>query len=418
MRIAVLGTGIMGTGMARSLLRSGLDVTVWNRTPGRAAPLAADGAHVAGSPAEAVADVDAVITMLWDGDSVADVMADALPAAPDGVLWVQASTVSLHDAGDLLPALADGCGARYIDAPVLGTRQPAEEGRLTVLAAAPEPLRDLITPVFGAIAARTVWVSERPGDGTRLKLVANSWVATIVAATAQSIAFAQGLGLDPRVFLDMMKGGAVDAPYLHIKGEAIIAGQFATSFAVDGAVKDTGLIAAAMREGGTDATLMDAVAGQYRKASDAGHGEADMAAIYHAFRLLLALSMRRNASTVVVLPGPAPAEVLAAADRSMNVALIRPAEAEDPAGDGIETAAGALRRAGRSSSSYAGARRPARGDGGQLAGDVGRVAAGGFGRVRAGGGQGPWRVAVRPVRAARLLPDPGRRCCPSWRPSW
>ena len=284
MRVAVLGTGIMGTGMTHSLLRSGLDVTVWNRHPGRAAPLAADGARVAATAAEAVADADAVITMLWDGNSVAEVMADALPTAPDGVLWAQTSTVSLHDAGDLLPSLAEGCDARYVDAPVLGTRQPAEDGRLTVLAAAPEALRDPVAPVFGAIGARTVWVSERPGDGTRLKLVANSWVGTIVAATAQSIAMAQGLGLDPRAFLDMMKGGAVDAPYLHIKGEAIIAGQFATSFAVDGAVKDTGLIAAAMRESGTDATLMEAISAQYRKAAESGHGEEDMAAIFYAFR--------------------------------------------------------------------------------------------------------------------------------------
>jgi 3-hydroxyisobutyrate dehydrogenase len=284
MRVAVLGTGIMGTGMAHSLLRTGLDVTVWNRSSGRAAPLAADGARVAGSPPEAVADADAVISILWDGNSVADVMADALPAAPDGVLWVQASTVSVHDADDMLAALADGCGARYVDAPVLGTRQPAEEGKLTVLAAGPEELRDPLAPVFGAIAARTVWVSERPGDGTRLKLVANSWVATIVAATAQSIALAEGLGLDPRGFLDMMRGSAVDAPYMHVKGQAIIAGQFAPSFAVDGAVKDTGLIAAAMRESGTDATLMEAVESQYRKASDAGYGSEDMAAVFRAFR--------------------------------------------------------------------------------------------------------------------------------------
>jgi 3-hydroxyisobutyrate dehydrogenase len=284
MRIAVLGTGIMGTGMARSLLRSGLDVTVWNRHPGRAAPLAADGARVATSPPEAVADADVAITMLWDGNSVADVMADALPAAPEGLLWVQASTVSLHDAGDMLPALADGCDARYIDAPVLGTRLPAEEGKLTILAAAPQALRDPVRPVFGAIGARTVWVSERPGDGTRLKLVANSWVATMVAAAGQSIALAEGLGLDPRAFLDMMEGSAVDAPYLHVKGEAILARQFATSFAVDGAVKDTGLIAAAMRESGTDASLMEAVGRQYRKAAEAGYGEDDMAAVYRAFR--------------------------------------------------------------------------------------------------------------------------------------
>jgi 3-hydroxyisobutyrate dehydrogenase len=282
--VAVLGTGIMGAGMARSLLRSGLDVTVWNRTSGRAAPLAADGAHVAGTAAEAVAGVDAVVTMLWDGDSVAEVMTEALPSAPAGILWAQTTTISLGDAGIRLPALAARHGARYVDAPVLGTRQPAEEGKLTVLAAASEPLRDPVTPVFDAIAARVVWVSERPGDGARLKLVANSWVATMVAAAGQAIAFARDLGLDPQVFLDMIKGGAVDTPYLHLKGQAMIAGQFPASFAVDGAVKDTGLIAAAMREAGTDATLMDAVRQQFRKAADSGHGDDDMAAVYHAFR--------------------------------------------------------------------------------------------------------------------------------------
>jgi 3-hydroxyisobutyrate dehydrogenase len=282
--VAVLGTGIMGAGMARSLLRSGLDVRVWNRSPGRAAPLAADGARVADTAAEAVTGVDAVVTMLWDGGSVAEVMTEALPAAPEGVLWAQASTVSLHDASDRLPALAGRHAARFIDAPVLGTRQPAEDGKLLVLAAAPEPLRAPVTPLFDAIAARTIWVSERPGDGTRLKLVANSWVGTLVAATAQAIALAQGLGLDPQVFLDAVKGGVVDTPFLHVKGQAMIAGQFPPAFAVDGAVKDTGLIAAAMRETGTDAALMDAVAQQFRKAADFGHGGEDMAAVFHAFR--------------------------------------------------------------------------------------------------------------------------------------
>jgi len=282
--VAVLGTGIMGAGMARSLLRSGLDVTVWNRTSGRAAPLAADGAHVAGTAAEAVAGVDAVVTSLWHGDSVAEVMTEALPSAPAGILWAQTTTISLRDAGDRLPALAARHGARYVDAPVLGTRQPAEEGKLTVLAAAPEPLRDPVAPVFGAIAARVVWVSERPGDGARLKLVANSWVTTMVAAAGQAIAFARELGLDPQVFLDVVKGSAVDTPYLDLKGQAMIAARFPASFAVDGAVKDTGLIAAAMREAGTDATLMDAVGQQFRKAADSGHGDDDMAAVYHAFR--------------------------------------------------------------------------------------------------------------------------------------
>ena len=283
LRVAVLGTGTMGAAMARSMLRAGLDVTAWNRTPGRAAPLAADGAQVAGTAAEAVAGADVVVTMLWDGDSVAEVMAAALPAAPDGVLWAQTSTVAVHDAGDRLPALAAAHGARYVDAPVMGTRQPAEEGKLIVLAGAPGPLRDPVMPVFDAIGVRTVWVGERPGDGTRLKLVTNSWVATIVADAAQAIAFAAGLGLDPQVFLDMVKGSAFDTSYLHLKGQAMIAGEFPPAFTVHGVIKDAGLIAAAMRETGTDTALIDAVVRQFRKAAGAGHGEQDMAAVFHAF---------------------------------------------------------------------------------------------------------------------------------------
>ncbi len=105
-----------------------------------------------------------------------------------------------------------------------------------------------------------------------------------MAAAAQAIAFAEALGLDPQVFLDTVRGGAVDTPFVHLKGQAMIAGEFPPSFTVDGAIKDTGLIAAAMRESGTDATLMDAVACQFRKAADGGHGGEDMAAVYRAFR--------------------------------------------------------------------------------------------------------------------------------------
>lgn len=106
-RVAVLGTGIIAAAMARNLTRSGLDVVVWNRSPGRVEPLAADGVRVAGRPAEASAGVDAVVTMLRDGASVAEVMTAALPTAADGVLWAQMSTASLQDADTRLPALAD-----------------------------------------------------------------------------------------------------------------------------------------------------------------------------------------------------------------------------------------------------------------------------------------------------------------------
>ena len=290
-RVAVLGTGKMGAGMARSLRRAGMDVTVWNRTRSRAEPLVADGVRVADTPADAVAGVDAVVTMLWDGDSVAEVMAEALPAAPSGVLWVQASTVDVDDAAGRLPALAGEHGAGFIDAPVLGTRQPAEQGTLLVLAAGPgaepgsEPgvLRDRAASLFDAIGSRTIWVSDRPGDATRLKLTLNAWVLTLTAGTAQSVALAQAFGLDPQLFLDTISGGATDSPYAQLKGKAMIAGAFPSAFGLDGALKDSELIVAAMRATGTAPSLMEAIGQQFRTAAEAGHGDEDMAAVVHAF---------------------------------------------------------------------------------------------------------------------------------------
>lgn len=281
--VAVLGTGTMGAGMVRNLLKAGLAVTVWNRNQQRAQPLAGEGATVADTPAAAVAAADAVITMLFDGDSVAEVMAHALPAARDGVLWAQMTTVSVDDAGGRLPGLAEKYGARFVDAPVLGTKGPAEQGALVVLAAGPGTALDAAAPLFDAVGSRTVRVSEQPGEGTRLKLVVNAWVLMLTTATAQSVALAQGLGLDPRLFLETIDGSATDSPYAHLKGKAMIEGQYAPAFGLDGALKDSGLILAAMRAAGVDRSVMEAVSQRFRAATDAGHGAADMAAVHEVF---------------------------------------------------------------------------------------------------------------------------------------
>ena len=183
-----------------------------------------------------------------------------------------------------LAELADRHDVDFLDAPVLGTRQPAEQGTLTVLVGGPDALREKAAPVFDAIGSRTVWVGERPGDGHRLKLVANSWVATVTAGTAQAVALAEALGLDPRQFLEVISGGPLDLPYAQLKGKAMIADEFPTSFAVNGVVKDLGLIAAAMREADVHDGVVEAVATAFRTADAAGHGDDDMAAVVHAFR--------------------------------------------------------------------------------------------------------------------------------------
>jgi len=281
--VAVLGAGIMGAGMARSLARAGHRVTVWNRSPGKAAALAGDGITVATDAAEAVRGASVVLTMLFDADSVAEVMAKALPVLDEGAVWAQTSTVGL-DGTARLAALANEHGVAFVDAPVLGTRKPAEDGALTVLAAGPEDVRAAVAPAFDAIGSRTVWVGAEPGDGHKLKLAANAWVLSVVAGTAQSITLARDLGLDPQVFLDTIAGGPLDSPYAQLKGAAMIAGEYPPSFALDGAVKDSGLIADALRSAGTDGRMMAALHAVFADASAAGHANDDMAAVAETFR--------------------------------------------------------------------------------------------------------------------------------------
>ena len=281
--VTVLGTGIMGAGMARNLIAAGLDVTVWNRTPERARPLADAGARLTTDVAEAVAGADVVVTMLFDADTVRQVMEWALPAVAPGAVWAQTSTVGL-DGAVRLGELAARHDIEYVDAPVLGTKGPAEQGTLTVLAGGPSALREAVTPVFDAIGSKTVWVGERAGDGQKLKLVANSWIGSVITGVAQAVALSERLGLEPQMFFDTIAGGPLDSAYGQLKGKAMIAGEYATSFAVSGVVKDFGLIAAALRGVDVRTEIVDAVAAVFGSAEAAGHGGDDMAAVVEAFR--------------------------------------------------------------------------------------------------------------------------------------
>lgn len=281
--VAVLGTGIMGAGMAKNLAKAGFGVAVWNRTRGRAEALADDGARVAESVADAVSDADVVVTMLFDEAAITDAMGEALPAMKDGAVWVQSATVGVEGA-ERLAELAGAAGVAFVDAPVMGTRQPAEQGTLTILAGCPAEVRDAVAPVFDAIGSETVWVGERPGHGQRLKLVMNSWVLTLVGGTAQAIDLARGLGLDPQLFLDTISGAGTDSAYAQLKGAAMIAGEYPPAFPLEGAAKDSGLIGDALQSSGVNAVLMDALRDRFEAAVAAGHGAEDMASVVEAFR--------------------------------------------------------------------------------------------------------------------------------------
>ncbi|AWT47448.1 MULTISPECIES: NAD(P)-dependent oxidoreductase [Streptomyces] len=282
--VSVLGTGIMGAAMARNLARAGHSVRVWNRTRAKAEPLAADGATVAATPAEAVRDADVVLTMLYDGDAALAVMRDAAPALRSGTAWVQSTTAGLESV-PALAAFAREHGLVFFDAPVLGTRQPAEAGQLTVLAAGPVEERPKVVPVFDAVGARTVWTGEDGAEAgaTRLKLVANSWVLAATAATGEALALSKALGVDPQRFFELIAGGPLDMGYLHAKADLVLGDRLTPpQFAVATAAKDARLIVAAGEANGVRLDVAAASAARLERAAAQGHADEDMAAAYFA----------------------------------------------------------------------------------------------------------------------------------------
>lgn len=269
-KIAWLGTGIMGAPMARHVAQAGNRVVAWNRTRSKAEGI--EGVKVADDPAEAAAGADVVVTILSDGPAVEEVVAEA--GLPADAIWWQASTVGL-EATERLEAIARERGLTYVDAPVLGTKQPAEEGKLTVLASGPPEALDTLGPLFDAVGAKTVRLGA-VGEGTRAKLVMNHWVLALTAATAETIGLARALEVDPKLFLDGIAGGPLDSAYAQMKGAMILEGRTGeASFPLRLAHKDAQLIA----ETGVAGELAPAVQRAFARANDAGLGDHDMAAI-------------------------------------------------------------------------------------------------------------------------------------------
>jgi 3-hydroxyisobutyrate dehydrogenase len=278
--VGFVGAGIMGAPMAANAARAGLDVRLWNRTREKAE--AVDGVTVADSVASAVEGADLVVTMLTDAAAVESVAGELLGAIGDDAVWLQMSTVGIK-ATERLAEQAGERGVPYVDAPVSGTKQPAEAGKLVVIASGPGDAIEKAKPFFDAVGEKTV-VLDEVGDATRFKLVLNTWVVSVTEAVGATLAFAEMMDIDPQKFLDTIDGGPLNLPYAQLKGKMMIERDFPPSFPLSLARKDAGLVNEAAEAAGGRVPLTEHVEGQYRRAEELGHGDKDMAAVFYATR--------------------------------------------------------------------------------------------------------------------------------------
>jgi 3-hydroxyisobutyrate dehydrogenase len=276
--VAVLGAGgTMGGPMARNIQAAAMQVRAWNRTQKRVQPLAREGITVVDSPAEAVDGADVIITMLSDGDAVLATAEQFTSAARDDAIWLQMSTIGIT-ATDRCIEAAEVAGLTFVDAPVLGTKKPAEEGKLVVLASGPDEALEHVQPIFDAVGQKTLWIGEA-GKGNRLKVAVNVWIVSVVEGAAETLALAEGIGIDPEAVLQAVEGGPLDMPYLRMKGTMMMERSFEPSFRLALAAKDAALAAEAAQDAQLDLPLVEAIANRMSEASDE-HGDQDLSATF------------------------------------------------------------------------------------------------------------------------------------------
>ncbi|MFG2460400.1 NAD(P)-dependent oxidoreductase [Streptomyces sp. NPDC048523] len=283
MYVGFIGLGTMGQPMALNLARAGTPLVVWNRTPGRSEALRSAGAELAGSPAEVFAQAGTVILMLADEAAVDAVLGRGTPAfAPRvaGRTVVHMGTTSAEYSAGLQDAVL-AAGGRYVEAPVSGSRIPAEQGELVGMTAGDADAVAAVRPLLAAMCRETFDCGAVPG-ALLMKFSVNLFLITLVSGLAEAFHFADRQGLDQRLLRDVLDAGPMASAVSRVKGTKLLARDFTVQAAATNVLENNRLIAEAARKAGLASPLLDACHALYGEAVAQGHGDEDMVAVLHA----------------------------------------------------------------------------------------------------------------------------------------
>ncbi|MEU3840369.1 NAD(P)-dependent oxidoreductase [Streptomyces sp. NPDC028635] len=283
MHVGFIGLGVMGQPMALRLAAAGTPLIVWNRTPGRAEPLRTAGATVAADAAEVFTKAGTVLLMLADEAAVDAVLARHTPEFAERVAArtvVHMGTTSA-EFSRALEADVRAAGGRYVEAPVSGSRVPAEQGRLVALLAGAQEAVTAVRPLLAPMCHQAFFCGTAP-NALLMKLSVNLFLITQVTGLAEAFHFAGRHGLDPALFLDVLDAGPMASAVSRMKAPKLLAGDFAVQAAALDVLKNNRLIAEAARTRGLASPLLDACHALFEETVALGHGGADMVAVLRA----------------------------------------------------------------------------------------------------------------------------------------
>lgn len=278
-----LGLGIMGSPMAKNLLKAGFPVIVWNRSSDKCHELAALGAKVAATAAEVTASCDITFAMLADPAA-----AEAVCFSPDGALqgigegrgYVDMSTVDA-DTSQKIGAAISFKGGRFLEAPVSGSKKPAEDGTLIILGAGDRDLFEEALPVLEKMGKKVIFLGEL-GNGARMKLIVNMVMGGMMTVFCEGLALAAKAGLRSSAFLDVLDSGAMANPMFKMKGAQIAQGNFAPAFPLKHMQKDLRLAVALGDTLGQPLFSASAANELFKKGKVRGLSDQDFCAVFQA----------------------------------------------------------------------------------------------------------------------------------------